>query len=50
MIFVLNVSGDCAFQRKATVPLRRGVKLAYLIMAMCLFPRAIGGYWALVTW
>ncbi|XXG71847.1 hypothetical protein AAC387_Pa07g1077 [Persea americana] len=28
------------------VPMWRGVKSAYLIIAMCLFPIAIGGYWA----
>lgn len=28
------------------VPMWRGVKLAYLLVATCLFPLAIGGYWA----
>ncbi|KAK9287409.1 hypothetical protein L1049_015829 [Liquidambar formosana] len=28
------------------VPMWRGVKVAYAIIAMCLFPLAIGGYWA----
>ncbi|PON90426.1 Amino acid transporter, transmembrane domain containing protein [Trema orientale] len=28
------------------IPMWRGVKVAYLIIAMCLFPLAIGGYWA----
>ncbi|CAI9104814.1 OLC1v1003577C1 [Oldenlandia corymbosa var. corymbosa] len=28
------------------VPMWRGVKVAYLIVALCLFPLAIGGYWA----
>ncbi|KAK6939046.1 Amino acid transporter, transmembrane domain [Dillenia turbinata] len=27
-------------------PMWRGVKVAYFIIAMCLFPLAIGGYWA----
>lgn len=30
----------------STVPMWRGVKFAYLIIATCLFPIAIGGYWA----
>lgn len=28
------------------VPMWKGVKVAYAIIAMCLFPLAIGGYWA----
>ncbi|XP_058220586.1 lysine histidine transporter-like 8 [Rhododendron vialii] len=28
------------------VPMWRGVQIAYVIVAMCLFPLAIGGYWA----
>lgn len=28
------------------VPMWKGVKLAYLLIAMCLFPLSIGGYWA----
>ncbi|KAL5791252.1 hypothetical protein ACOSQ2_006140 [Xanthoceras sorbifolium] len=30
----------------STVSMWRGVKFAYLLVAMCLFPMAIGGYWA----
>lgn len=28
------------------IPMWRGVKFAYLMVAMCLFPLSIGGYWA----
>ncbi|KAK9270378.1 hypothetical protein L1049_025957 [Liquidambar formosana] len=28
------------------IPMWRGVKFAYLVIAMCIFPLAIGGYWA----
>jgi nitrate reductase NapE component len=28
------------------VPMWKGVKLAYLLIAICLFPLSIGGYWA----
>ncbi|KAI9181750.1 hypothetical protein LWI28_018241 [Acer negundo] len=30
----------------STLPMWRGVKFAYLLVAMCLCPLAIGGYWA----
>ncbi|XVE56249.1 hypothetical protein DITRI_Ditri03aG0223200 [Diplodiscus trichospermus] len=32
--------------KPSKIPMWRGVKAAYLIIAMCLFPLAIGGYWA----
>jgi hypothetical protein len=35
-----------SLKRPSRVPMWRGVKYAYLIIAMCLFPIAIGGYWA----
>ena len=28
------------------VPMWRGIKVAYFIVSLCLFPLAIGGYWA----
>ena len=28
------------------VPMWRGVKVAYVLIGMCVFPLAIGGYWA----
>lgn len=33
-------------KKPAYIPMWRGVKVAYFIIAMCLFPLAIGGYWA----
>ncbi|CAI0469023.1 unnamed protein product [Linum tenue] len=30
----------------STVPMWKGVKFAYALIAMCIFPLAIGGYWA----
>lgn len=30
----------------STVPMWKGVKVSYTLIAMCLFPLAIGGYWA----
>lgn len=34
------------FKKPAHVPMWRGAKVAYIFIAMCLFPVAIGGYWA----
>lgn len=34
------------FKHPAHVPMWRGAKVAYALIAMCLFPVAIGGYWA----
>ncbi|KAG6520272.1 hypothetical protein ZIOFF_017310 [Zingiber officinale] len=34
------------FKHPAHVPMWRGAKVAYLLIAMCLFPIAIGGFWA----
>lgn len=34
------------FKHPAHVPMWRGAKVAYLFIAMCLFPVAIGGFWA----
>ncbi|GFZ10507.1 transmembrane amino acid transporter family protein [Actinidia rufa] len=33
-------------KKPSHVPMWRGVKIAYIIVAFCLFPVAIGGYWA----
>ncbi|KAG6526891.1 hypothetical protein ZIOFF_008978 [Zingiber officinale] len=33
------------FKHPAHVPMWRGAKVAYLLIAMCLFPIAIGGFW-----
>ncbi|KAK3039360.1 hypothetical protein RJ639_027609 [Escallonia herrerae] len=34
------------FKHPAHVPMWRGAKVAYIFIAMCLFPVAIGGFWA----
>ncbi|MQM22180.1 hypothetical protein Taro_055228 [Colocasia esculenta] len=34
------------FKHPAHVPMWRGAKVAYLLIALCLFPIAIGGFWA----
>ncbi|KAM6541075.1 hypothetical protein CsatB_005522 [Cannabis sativa] len=33
-------------KRPSRIPMWRGVKFSYFLIAMCLFPLAIGGYWA----
>lgn len=45
---VLEIQGTMPSSAKqpSRKPMWRGVKLAYVIIAMCLFPLAIGGYWA----
>ncbi|KAJ9186378.1 hypothetical protein P3X46_001956 [Hevea brasiliensis] len=45
---VLEIQGTMPSNAKqpSRLPMWRGVKFAYLIIAMCLFPLAIGGYWA----
>ncbi|XP_057796978.1 lysine histidine transporter-like 8 [Salvia miltiorrhiza] len=33
-------------KKPSRVPMWRGIRAAYLVIALCLFPIAIGGYWA----
>jgi hypothetical protein len=34
------------FKHPAHVPMWKGAKVAYFFIALCLFPVAIGGFWA----
>ncbi|KAL3638976.1 Lysine histidine transporter-like 8 [Castilleja foliolosa] len=45
---VLEIQGTMPSTTKtpSSVPMWNGVKFSYLIIASCLFPMAIGGYWA----
>ncbi|KAI3734452.1 hypothetical protein L6452_13920 [Arctium lappa] len=45
---VLEIQGTMPSMLKqpSRVPMWKGVKYSYLIIAICLFPLAIGGYWA----
>ncbi|CAN1127566.1 Lysine histidine transporter-like 8 [Linum perenne] len=45
---VLEIQGTMPSSGKtlSKVPMWRGVQIAYLIIALCLFPLAIGGHWA----
>lgn len=42
----LQATMPSTFKHPAHVPMWRGAKVAYLLIAMCLFPIAIGGFWA----
>lgn len=33
-------------KRPSALPMWNGIKVSYSLIAMCLFPLAIGGYWA----
>lgn len=33
-------------KKPSRVPMWRGIQAAYIVVALCLFPIAIGGYWA----
>ncbi|XVF18111.1 hypothetical protein REPUB_Repub10bG0183800 [Reevesia pubescens] len=45
---ILEIQGTMPSNEKhpSHVPMWKGVKVAYTIIAMCLFPLAIGGYWS----
>ncbi|KAL0383879.1 UNVERIFIED_CONTAM: Lysine histidine transporter-like 8 [Sesamum radiatum] len=46
LILEIQATMPSSEKHPSSVPMWRGVKGAYLIVAMCLFPIAIGGYWA----
>ncbi|XP_071925520.1 lysine histidine transporter-like 8 [Coffea arabica] len=45
---VLEIQGTMpsSLKQPSRLPMWKGVKFSYLIIALCLFPLAIGGYWA----
>jgi len=46
LILEIQATMPSSEKHPSRVPMWRGVKFAYVIVAMCLFPIAIGGYWA----
>ncbi|XP_052194875.1 lysine histidine transporter-like 8 [Diospyros lotus] len=46
LILEIQATMPSSEKHPSRVPMWKGVKVAYLIIAMCLFPLAIGGYWA----
>ncbi|XP_050262286.1 lysine histidine transporter-like 8 [Quercus robur] len=46
LVLEIQATMPSSEKHPSRVPMWRGVKFAYLLVAMCLFPLAIGGYWA----
>ncbi|KAM7520021.1 hypothetical protein LguiB_018983 [Lonicera macranthoides] len=46
LILEIQATMPSSEKHPSHVPMWRGVKLAYLLIAMCIFPLSIGGYWA----
>ncbi|KAL6963637.1 hypothetical protein U1Q18_034644 [Sarracenia purpurea var. burkii] len=46
LILEIQATMPSSEKHPSRVPMWKGVKFAYLLVAMCLFPLAIGGYWA----
>ncbi|KAE8735138.1 hypothetical protein F3Y22_tig00000453pilonHSYRG00075 [Hibiscus syriacus] len=46
LVLEIQATMPSTFKHPAHVPMWRGAKVAYFIIAMCLFPVAIGGFWA----
>jgi hypothetical protein len=44
--FSVQATMPSTFKHPARVPMWKGAKVAYFFIAMCLFPMAIGGFWA----
>lgn len=52
-LFCFQATMPSTFKNPAHVPMWRGAKVAYFFIALCVFPVAIGGFWAygnLVSW
>ncbi|KAL3843329.1 hypothetical protein ACJIZ3_000732 [Penstemon smallii] len=46
LILEIQATMPSSEKHPSNIPMWRGVKVAYSVVAMCLFPLAIGGYWA----
>lgn len=46
LVLEIQATMPSTFKHPAHVPMWRGAKVAYVFIAMCLFPVAIGGFWA----
>ncbi|CAN1770915.1 Lysine histidine transporter-like 8 [Linum perenne] len=46
LVLEIQATMPSSEKHPSTVPMWKGVKFAYAFIAMCLFPLAIGGYWA----
>jgi hypothetical protein len=45
-VFALQGTMPSTLKHPSHVPMWRGVKVAYVVVALCLYPIAIGGFWA----
>ncbi|XP_047327196.1 lysine histidine transporter-like 8 [Impatiens glandulifera] len=46
LVLEIQATMPSTFKHPAHVPMWKGAKVAYFLIAMCLFPVAIGGFWA----
>ncbi|CAN0878786.1 Lysine histidine transporter-like 8 [Linum grandiflorum] len=46
LVLEIQATMPSSEKHPSTVPMWKGVKVAYTLIATCLFPLAIGGYWA----
>ncbi|CAI0469024.1 unnamed protein product [Linum tenue] len=46
LVLEIQATMPSSEKHPSTVPMWKGVKFAYALIAMCIFPLAIGGYWA----
>ncbi|GAB2291367.1 Lysine histidine transporter-like 8, variant 2 [Dionaea muscipula] len=46
LVLEIQATMPSTFKHPARVPMWNGAKVAYVLIAACLFPIAIGGYWA----
>ncbi|KAI5655980.1 hypothetical protein M9H77_24773 [Catharanthus roseus] len=46
LVLEIQATMPSTFKHPAYVPMWKGAKVAYVFIAMCLFPIAIGGFWA----
>ena len=45
-VFALQGTMPSTLKHPSHVPMWKGVKVAYAIVALCFYPLAIGGFWA----
>ncbi|KAM0949772.1 putative amino acid transporter, transmembrane domain-containing protein [Dioscorea sansibarensis] len=46
LVLEIQATMPSTLKHPSRIPMWRGVKVAYLLIALCLFPIAIGGFWA----
>ena len=46
LVLLLQATMPSSEKHPSRVPMWKGTQAAYVLIAMCLYPLAIGGYWA----